>query len=358
MTTRPAKRTRRTSVFLGLALTVLFLSSSPASAQAQRLPNDRQTNGKGVRTAFRKVVAESNLSTVSILYKGKQVALGTIVGADGMILTKASELKGDVRCNLRDGRVLDTKIIGISAEYDLALLKVKATGLTPAHWRSGKDPKVGRWLATPGMHDIPVSVGVVSVARRKINAPRAILGVTIEDHKSGAKVLKVSPESGASKAGLKAGDIITWIAGVVITKRAILSTTIRKYRPGDTLNLKILRKDAVLPFRATLGSISSNPKSRSYIQNHMGGKLSNRNAGFPLVIQHDTYLRPEDCGGPIVDLKGHVVGINIARAGRTESYTIPYDRVLALLPDLRSGKLAPKKLTATQPPAPPLPERS
>ena len=32
---------------------------------------------------------------------------------------------------------------------------------------------------------------------------------------------------------------------------------------------------------------------------------------------------PADCGGPLVNLDGKVVGMNIARAGRTESYAIP-----------------------------------
>ena len=43
-----------------------------------------------------------------------------------------------------------------------------------------------------------------------------------------------------------------------------------------------------------------------------------------------------------MDLDGKAVGINIARAGRTESYAIPSETVQALLTDLKSGKLAPK----------------
>ncbi len=35
------------------------------------------------------------------------------------------------------------------------------------------------------------------------------------------------------------------------------------------------------------------------------------------------------------------MGINIARAGRVESYAIPTESVLALLSDLKSGKYAP-----------------
>jgi len=44
-----------------------------------------------------------------------------------------------------------------------------------------------------------------------------------------------------------------------------------------------------------------------------------------------------------------VIGINIARAGRTESYAIPADAAQSLLLDLMSGKLAPKETTAAAP---------
>ena len=75
----------------------------------------------------------------------------------------------------------------------------------------------------------------------------------------------------------------------------------------------------------------------------MGGALSLRNANFPAVLQHDTVLTPAMVGGPLVTLDGTAVGINIARAGRVESYALPADVVTALLPDLKSGKLAPKR---------------
>ena len=78
----------------------------------------------------------------------------------------------------------------------------------------------------------------------------------------------------------------------------------------------------------------------------MGGPLSNRSGDFPAALQHDSVLRPSDCGGPIVDLSGKAVGINIARAGRVESFALPADQVKPLLKDLMSGKLAPTEAIA------------
>ena len=61
----------------------------------------------------------------------------------------------------------------------------------------------------------------------------------------------------------------------------------------------------------------------SDFQSFLGGDLSVRRTGFPTVLQHDTFLLPQHCGGPIVDLDGRVVGINIARAERIASYALP-----------------------------------
>ena len=104
--------------------------------------------------------------------------------------------------------------------------------------------------------------------------------------------------------------------------------------------LRIKRKDDVLDVRATLGKMP--PALLGNPQERMGSLLSNRRGGFPLILQHDTVLKPGDCGGPLVDLDGKAVGLNIARAGRVETYAVPSESVQALLPDLMSGKLAPK----------------
>ena len=85
----------------------------------------------------------------------------------------------------------------------------------------------------------------------------------------------------------------------------------------------------------------------------MGTKLSMRRGGFPTILQHDSGVRPEDCGGPLVDLDGKAIGINIARAGRTETYAIPSDDIEKLLPKFKSGELAiPKEDVAKIAPPP------
>ena len=57
--------------------------------------------------------------------------------------------------------------------------------------------------------------------------------------------------------------------------------------------------------------------------NRMGTEISEKRSGFSKVLQTDLPIQPQQCGGPVVDLDGNVVGITIARAGRIKTYTLP-----------------------------------
>ena len=61
----------------------------------------------------------------------RAVALGTVVAADGLIATKASQLTAKLECRLADGRKLPATIVGQDEATDLALLHVDAKDLTP-----------------------------------------------------------------------------------------------------------------------------------------------------------------------------------------------------------------------------------
>ena len=332
-----------------LVLAVLVLWTGSASAQLQKIDiKDSRTNPVIVQ-AFRPVVAKPSESTVRVLADGKDVAFGTVVEADGWILTKWDEIRDrkNIVCKLRDGKELEAKLIGVEPNFDLALLKVEATDLKAVEWRPSKDAKVGRWVASAGMTADPVAIGVVSVGTRKlvfgdqppknINFNAGYLGVGLAPGMGGAKVTKVDDGTPAKKAGLMVDDIIFEAAGKPTPDDQVLIDTIGRLRPGDKVQLKFKRAEEEKTTEATLGKrpakLFGNP------QELMGSDLSNRRGGFPVILQHDSILKPKDCGGPLVDLDGKTVGINIARAGRTETYAIPAEEIQKLLPDLKSGKL-------------------
>lgn len=330
----------------------------PATLNAQRLPGADAPSPDGrnspqVIAAFKTVVADPARSTVRILGNGKEVALGTIVGSDGWIITKASQLRGRTIVRLPSGKEYPAKLVGLQDPYDLALLKIEATGLRTVAWRPSKEVPVGSWLATTGTSSDPLAVGVVSVATRSVSGRdmppvtnnSGFLGVQLEPGDKGVKIMLVNPGSAAAKAGLKAGDIIQAIDGKVIDDPESLINLIQRTKPGQQVVIKYDRDGKEMEARATLDKRPTD--GRSDFQNRLGSELSDRRGGFPTVLQHDTVVRPNDCGGPLVDLDGKAIGVNIARAGRTESYAVPSEVVQSLLADMKAGKYPPPADTVT-----------
>lgn len=327
-----------------LAAAASILATSPALAQSisdkgkKKLP-------KLFATAAEKV----SQCTVRVKADGKDAALGTIVTADGYIMTKGSELRGEISIVLPDGSAYDAVYVGYHKSTDIALLKVDAEGLKPAKFADAKEAEVGNWVAVAGTTNEALAVGVVSAGVRKLFGPEAFvenlnkgyLGIRPKDTDEGEGVVIASLEPGAAgaKAGLKAKDVIVEIAGKAVKDRDTMLALLEGYRPNDKVKVRIKRGDEELSYDVKLGYRSE--FDRSTMQNAMGGALSGRRTGFPQVIMHDTVIRPTDCGGPLFDLDGKVLGINIARAGRVETWTLPSEVLAPLLKEMKAGTFPP-----------------
>jgi serine protease Do len=324
---------------------LLVLGTVPAlAAEPSVLSKTKYTNGASVRRAFLDVVADANEWTVRIRANDDDVAFGAVIRADGHILTKASQLQGDLSVRLYDGRVLSAEYVGYSPEHDVALLRIAADGLPAVQWQERDDPAIGSWVVTPDQEGAPCSVGVVSVARREIprNSQPALLGITMANSESSqVLVQEVAKGSAAERAGLLESDVIVMLDDVTIRSSRMMVEQIARRAPGDTVTLQIDRNGKTLTLRATLTHPFGPFQSRIAMQNQMGGELSERRSGFPVVLQHDSVLGPEECGGPLIDLAGRAIGINIARAGRTETYAIPDDVLRPLIDELLSGRYPP-----------------
>jgi serine protease Do len=299
-----------------------------------------------VLTAFRTLEDKARNSTVKVLCDGKDAALGTVVAADGYVLTKNSELKGKITCKLPGGEESKAAVVGIDETFDLAMLKVEAKGLVPVSWDDSKAAPVGHWVASAGTSERPVGIGVVSVPLRKGGrdlSRSGYLGILLAEatEEGGVKISEVMPDTAAAKAGLKANDVVLLLGGKPVKDVPGFIESVGEHKPGEEVVLRIKRGDQEKEIKATLGKRPADA-TRADIQNTMGGPLSTRRAGFPTFLQHDTVLKPQECGGPVIDLDGKAVGVNIARAGRVESYAIPSEVLRPLLADLMSGKLAPK----------------
>jgi serine protease Do len=337
----------------------LVAATAPVSAQL--------TADSKLLAPFRPVVEKATESTVRVRCDDKDAALGTVVDSDGFILTKLSELKGVVKVKLSDGTEVDAKTVAADKNTDLALLKIAAKGLKAVSFADSKAVPRGNWVASAGPTSDPVAVGIVSVMTRKLtgrdviitNPNRGYLGVFPDDAKDengkgiGAKVTDVSPDGAAKKAGLLAGDVIVEMNGKPVTSQQQMRDLLEGLKGGEAVQVVVKRKDETKSFKVTLGSA---PKDRGDFQNAMGSMkytLSDRRTGFGEVLQTDMVIAAKDCGGPVVDLEGNVLGINIARAGRVETWVLPSEVIRPLLPQYKAGKFAPTSATAT--PAKPLP---
>ncbi len=280
-------------------------------------------NHQKVRSAFSDVVSTARDSTVRVLRNGKQVAMGTVVDADGLILTKASEVADaeGLICQFANKRQRTAQIVDVKSSHDLALLRVRATNLTPVTWYQGSAPEVGSLLATPGLGREPLAIGVVSLAPQVVEND-GVLGIRLRNGRSGPIITDVIEESAAEEAGLVGGDVVLRINREPVRTSDELVSLVSRRLPGDVVRLLIRRDDDEMTLKATLGRRADLDLENSDFQSFLGGELSTRRSGFPSVLQHDTFLMPQHCGGPIVDLDGRVIGINIARAERIASYAL------------------------------------
>jgi serine protease Do len=306
-------------------------SSVPALLVAQ-VEEARKAFSRPLMDAFTEVIKEPVKSTVQIYCDGYHSALGIIVRSDGHIVTKASELRGKIEVQLwNEDRRREARIVAQDSPSDLAILKIDAMNLPIAPWASGEALPVGSWLVTTALSKWPLAIGVVSVPARRL-PPNGALGIGLANDDDVARVTEVRDGLAAALAGMKIGDIIRRVDGDEIKSSEQLRKAIRFHYPGDKVKLVLERNGRLQTVEATLGSLTDVlPRDeRSEFQNTLGSGtegLSERRTGFPLAIQHDTLLRPRECGGPIVDLNGKVVGLNIARAGRVESYALPASTV-------------------------------
>jgi serine protease Do len=316
-----------------------------------RLPGEYERSHATVTDAFRGVTASPSQSTVRVLADGAQVALGVVVRADGFILSKASELSGKLECIFADGsRVLATPL-SQRKDLDLALLQVSKKNLQEVRWSDSPSLPVGSWLITTNLETAPVAIGVVSAPRRESPMPRAVLGVSMNVVDRGVRVNLVMPGTGAARAGIREGDVIASINGRTAGTPEIITDIIRSLQPGDQVTLSVLRdQQDPLSLIATLGDMTRlGGMEQAELMDSLGGPLSKRRAGFPSVIQHDSVIRPRECGGPLVDLEGKAVGINIARASRVATLALPADIARRAVHEMLQNAVAPR-LVGGEPP--------
>lgn len=269
------------------------------------------------------VLDDACVEISSKLSDGEKLAIvGTLIKATPFIVSKNSMVGENPSVNIADS-VVKLEIITRDNENDLILLKSptqNSVGIdisTPV----GEVPSIGSFLITPESSG-PGLMSVVSTrafASRKQQS-RGFLGVMPADYKDkgGAVLREVSKDGAAERAGLNVGDVVTRLNETAITTHMDMRRFLGTVDPNATVVATITREDEELEKTIRLGAFQSS-------SNHAADRMnkSGRRDGFSKVIPHDADLKPANCGGPLFDLNGNFVGLNIARNSRVRSYAIP-----------------------------------
>lgn len=285
---------------------------------------------------------------IEVFSEGKQVALGTVIKSDGYFVSKASEINLDEKVGVKiDGVKMEAKFISQDEESDLALFKVDSRLEVPA-W-SKADLRLGNLLVSPAAGR-PM-LGLVSNLPYKIpakvigmgNGNSAILGIRAVsssdgDNAGGVLIDSADKAFPAGKAGILKGDLITKWNGEPVNHMTELTAKVSEHSPGDKIEVTAERDGEILNFEVILESAAKSDlfaldstSSTAQEISAASGKLSQRRRDLPECITHDALIWANDCGGPLYDSKGKVVGINIARYDRTASYALTKESCKAAL---------------------------
>jgi len=105
---------------------------------------------------------------------GEGAGSGVIVTADGYIVTNNHVIEdaSEVEVTLNDNRKYKAEIIGADPSTDLAVLKIKESGLQPLPLGNSDDLRIGEWVLAVGNPfnlTSTVTAGIVSAKARNIN---------------------------------------------------------------------------------------------------------------------------------------------------------------------------------------------
>ncbi len=321
----------------GLITLAIILSAYPPLIAAQgTLPADQRINGKLVWEAFEPQRQVLQKSSAVVYTDGKshvKTVYGVVVSEQGHVLTKASEIEGETTISIRiDGDLFsDVEVVDSDDQWDVAMLKVKSDQVfTPVVLSENDDVPQGNWVISNGSSSRSlrrVRVGVASAVTREIKSASSavILGVQLGNGKEDSlEIEKITPKSGAEKAGLKPGDVLLSVGDVPIKERADLLKTMMGKMPGDSLQVEVRRDKKKIKLEVELMARPGEPRmSRNDQMSGGENSLSKRRDGFSRVLHHDTPLTKSSVGGPLLTLDGVCVGMNIARASRVATFAIP-----------------------------------
>ncbi|MCM8525000.1 MAG: serine protease, partial [Lentisphaeraceae bacterium] len=295
-----------------------------SSAIADPLPQSQRINGTFVKQALEELTEKVNDSIVMVsTLDSNPLSNGVIVKEDGFILTKASEIKNeDIQVVLPNQKRYHAVFVGEDAATDLALLKIKAKDLKPLDFKGDFPQDKATWLVSP-LFGLTSKIGIVSSVTRDIKRVSGVIGIMLgEEIKEGIVIRNAVEKGPAHTAGVRAGDILLKVDGKQMLKRDKLLNYLKDKSPGTHVEILVQQNGKEISRKILLGD--RNQTFGLFNRNlEMSGVISKRTDGFNSIIQHDIPIEHFDTCSPLMDIDGRVVGLNIAKANRSEAYALP-----------------------------------
>lgn len=412
------------------------------------LPGPEWKQGEKLLELWTKLIAERATGTVfPVKQRGKQVAFATAVSADGLLITKASELVKGEKIELLDGTAsFEAKLQASNSRYDVALLKsdrkfkkfidftagtlteefpkigtllasVDAKGRASAHgfvalpaydtdkMAGAPDPnspfvginardaqgggaevtavtggmpadkagiRVGDIVVRMGGQKVENWAGLIAMIRGAGANDKVVFSVKRGDEtldlevqlvpraealgeqapskgtgkpelgisasrpaEQGVEIGGVKPGSPAELAGLASGEILLKIDDVEIKQQRDIDNLVKSKKIGDRVVLLLLRDGKETTLEVELAEEDAPPPPPGGGRPNVKGPINDRHTHLGKVIQHDGVVLPSQQGGPVFDLRGNLVGLNIARADRTRTFALPAKKVAEILTELQ-----------------------
>ncbi|MEO5714783.1 MAG: S1C family serine protease [Luteolibacter sp.] len=300
-------------------------------AGQQSLESSFRTTGTAVVAAFESQRQVLQTSSAVMLDGRKEIGYGVVVSADGYVLTKASEIAEvkSLSLTVDQTNYPQVKVMLVDPVWDVALLKVEAVGLVPVVYAPTSAAPQGSWVVANGATtrtNRRALAGIISAKIREIPAAGgAALGVSLNPKAKLLEVDEVNEKSGAKEAGLQKGDVILTIEGKKVGKIEEIGEILKDRKEGSTVKVTYRRNKEEKTVDVRLAARSELFTDQMTRNDQMSGDYSIRRSGFPRVMQHDILGSRQVEGGPLLDLEGHCIGMNIARANRAENYAIPVE---------------------------------
>ena len=315
----------------------------------QSLESAYRTTGPAVTAAFEAQRAVLQTSSAVLLDGRKDAGYGVVISADGYLLAKASEFLECKNPTVTVDRTNypEVKLLAVDPEWDVALLKIEAAGLIPVVYAPTSEVPQGTWVVANGAStrtNRRLLAGIVSAKIREVPASGgAALGVLLKAKSKVLEIEEVTEKSGAKEAGLQKGDVLLAIEGKAVSKIEDIAEALKDRKVGSRVKITYRRGKQELTADVRLAARSEMFTDQMNRNDAMSGDVSQRRSGFPQVLQHDILGSSKIVGGPLLDLDGRCLGMNIARANRAESFAIPVEDLKALAARLMKQATQPKE---------------